>query len=145
MADTYRATFGDFADPTFNDWVSAAPTGYVSFLTTYFIIGDDTMYWMQSPYIYVFVEDEDTKVDPADPDTKALTLQAAWDWSTNINSHKFSAALDCYKYRGNNLVAVSKNMIRGRGRALQLLFTSTEDLDFNLLGWGAFVSKEDSP
>jgi hypothetical protein len=56
-------------------------------------------------------------------------------------SNKFSQEVQCYKYRDGYLVAIARNKIRGRGRALQLRYTSEAGKDFNLLGWGLVITK----
>lgn len=60
-------------------------------------------------------------------------------------SNKFSREFEAYRYRNGYLVAISKNKVRGKGRALQLRFTSSPGKDFNLLGYGIWYSKEMAP
>lgn len=60
-------------------------------------------------------------------------------------SNKFSEEVQVYRYRNGYLVAIAKNKVRGRGRALQLRFTSEPGKDFNLLGWGITYGKNTKP
>lgn len=96
----------------------------------------------------------------------SLVMQTVWDWSNteeaeividsdlstvvdsngniiidDITSPKASREIQVYRFRDGYLVAVSKNKIRGRGKALQLRFTSEEGKEFNLLGWAGWLSK----
>lgn len=73
----------------------------------------------------------------------SLLCQTHWDWSiaaTTANtsdSHKFGRQFQAFKKRRGYSVSITKNKIRGRGRALQLRFESEAGKDFNLLGWAA--------
>lgn len=60
-------------------------------------------------------------------------------------SNKFSRQFQAYRYRDGYLVAISKNKVRGKGRTLQIRFESEEGKDFQLLGWGIEISKEQQP
>ena len=56
-------------------------------------------------------------------------------------SNKFSQEVQVYKYRNGYLTSISRNKVRGRGRALQLRYTSEAGKDFDLLGWGIVYLK----
>jgi len=60
-------------------------------------------------------------------------------------SHKFSREFEAYRFRNGYLVSISKNKVRGKGRTLQIRFSSSPGKDFQLLGWGIEVSKETQP
>lgn len=65
--------------------------------------------------------------------------------SDNSNSNKFAREFQAYRFRDGYSVAVSKDKVRGKGRALQIHFTSEEGKDFEILGWGIYYSKNTAP
>lgn len=139
---TYSYTFGDVSNTTYHDWVTpSGSTGadYTSYLNTFYQITDDPMLWLQSPYVYVFVKNTDTW-----DDTKGLLMQGAFDWFNSNASHHWSAQEQVYSFRNNPVSAVRKK-VRGKGKALQLRFTSVSGKDFNLLGWGIVIDKKTRP
>lgn len=79
------------------------------------------------------------------PNASSCLLQVAWDWASAQASHKWAQQVETYRYRGNFFVATSKNKVRGKGKAMQLRFTSTSGKDFNLIGWGIWYSKNQHP
>lgn len=83
-----------------------------------------------------------------------LLLQARWDWANSTRANKYSTQTQLYRYRqpifvdvadttidSGYPVIVTRNKIRGKGRALQLRFDSETGKDFKLLGWGIAYSK----
>lgn len=144
-------TFADFIDPGFHDWTQDGSSGanYVSYLTTYYTIAGymtphftpayDSMLWMYSPYIYVFME------NGASQDTESCLMTTAWDWASSPLSHKWSRQVETYRFRQDFNVSVSKNKVRGKGKTLQLMFSSTEGKDFQLTGWGIWYVKNQRP
>jgi hypothetical protein len=104
----------------------------------------------QSLYVTVFMRRTETGIDgngnPINP--SSCTLQGRWDFSDSAASNKWSTSQEAYRHKrvflgalssgtyddGYNVV-VTKNKVRGRGRALQLKFTSSADKDMQILGW----------
>lgn len=140
-------TFADFHDTTYNDWVIGAGIGanYNSYLYTYFQATDDEMYYMQVPYVYVFLQNQTPNTATNPTLTKSLLFRGAWDWANATGSHRFSHQEETYKYRHDHAVTVSRKKVRGKGRVLQLRFDSTNGLDFELLGWGLPIGKNSDP
>jgi hypothetical protein len=72
-----------------------------------------------------------------------------WDWANTSNSNKWSSKIQVYRHRRlpqfseDDLtfdtgfpIIVSKNKVRGSGKAIQFRFESDEiGKDFDLLGW----------
>ncbi len=140
-------TFGDFTDDTFVDWSIDDGVGanYDSYLHTFYQAVEDEMYFMQAPYVYVYLENQSPNTDEAPAETESLILRGAWDWSNSVDSAHWSTPQQVYNYRANNLVAVARRKIRGRGRVLQLRFESEPSMDFKLLGWGLTLGKNTGP
>lgn len=182
----YQVTFSEYRSTSYTDWDT--PTGsaadFDSFLYTYYVIPEDAMHWMQSPYIYVFVDsgEQETVIDSTgdavvDSDgvvvvteTASLFMNTVWDWADdteentvvdssftsvvdssevvvvdNTLSPKVSRDIQVYRFRDGYSMAVSKNKIRGRGKTLKIKFRSADGVDFNLLGWTAWISKNGTP
>ena len=156
----YKATFSSFSGSTLYDWNAedGPEADYSSYLKTYFIVGDDAMTWMQSPYIYVFLNGSgsqqtvindsgevvvDSNGSEVVTDTVSCFMNAVWDWndSEDEDDVKVSRDIQVYRFREGYLNTVSKNKIRGRGKVLQLNFRSEEGKDFNLLGWAGWITK----
>lgn len=99
----YQVTFTAFINTDYFDWDSAegSPAGFESYLRTYYQIPDEAMTWIQSPYIYVFV-DNGSEVEvfsgaeqvinsagvPVVTDTASLIMNTIWDWS-NLDEAEF--------------------------------------------------------
>jgi hypothetical protein len=162
VATDNNITFALFSNKSFTDWetydtIENGGTGidYDSYLLTGFDLQGDMMRQKQAPYIithckrtenqYVYDDDNNLVFDYP----SGLYLQARWDWSDHGNSGKWSSTQQVYRqrrhyipdednldYEPGNLLVTAKSRIRGKGRALQLKFSSESGKDFNLLGWG---------
>lgn len=82
----------------------------------------------------------------------SLLMQARWDWASAASSNKFAETVQVYKNTRPNPatiagfpVVVVKNKVRGKGRALQIRFTSEAGKDAELVGWGIWISKNTRP
>lgn len=82
----------------------------------------------------------------------SLLMQARWDWANTSGSNKFSQQVQVYRNTRPNTatiagfpVVVTKNKIRGKGRSLQLKFTSETGKDAELVGWGVWYNKNTRP
>lgn len=151
-------TFALFSNLSFTDWerydiinYGGSGADYTSFLETGFDLQGDMTREKQSPYIithckrtetdFVVVDDEVVYTNPS-----SLKLQGRWDWSDSGSSGKWSTTQQVYRlkppkdlgaeYDPGNLLVTARSKIRGRGKCLQLRFTSEQGKDFDLLGWG---------
>ncbi len=152
VTTSYNVTFSEFSNPGLVDW---SIQSYDSYLDTYYVVPEDAMTWMQSPYLYCFLsgEEQETVIDSNGEvvidssgavvvqENSSLLLNTAWDWSNSDDSPKESRDIQVYRFRDGHTVALSKNKIRGRGKVLQLKFRSFSDKAFNLLGWGSWIGK----
>lgn len=159
---TNTITFGLFNNLSFTDWEkydiingSGSGADYESYVETGFDLQGDIVRQKQAPRVIShckrtetgYIIDDDDMVQFINP--SSLFLQARWDWTNSGDSGKWSTIQQVYKYPRNfipdeseltyepgNLLVTSSSKIRGRGRALQLRFSSESGKDFNLLGWG---------
>lgn len=105
----------------------------------------------QAPLITVFMKR--TELYGADNEVtneSSVKLQSRWDWADNTIAGKWSTAMQAYRHvrafipaggsSGTELVdgaplVITKNKQRGRGRALNLAFTTDPGKDAHILGW----------
>lgn len=164
---TYRYTAGLFKSSTFSDWHTYDGVGqaYTSFLETGYELLEDAMRQKQAPYVFCyFRRTEDNFVgNEADDYTvdkpSSCYLQVKWDWSNSSASNRWSSKVQAYRFRQqptldvDNLafdngfpVVVTKNKVRGQGKAIQFRFESNEiGKDFDLLGWAVPYSGNTEP
>lgn len=146
-------TFGGFNSTTFYDWYSVNNTGvdYSSYFETGNELLDDIQRLKQAKYVHVYFNRTETAYTDVDYDAwvrpSSCFMQAKWEWADHMNSHKFSPAVQVYRFRreytpssGTDYdsgfpVTVTKNRIRGVGRALRIKFYSEAGKDFDILGW----------
>ncbi len=86
-------------------------------------------------------------------------LQIKWDWASGSNSGKWTTAVEAYRHQRLPAVditdlsfntgfpvVISRNKIRGHGKALQFRFESNgSGNDFDLLGWSVPISGNTNP
>lgn len=133
----WSVTFSEFNNPAFDDWETqgvGVGADFTSRLTTYYMGTSDAMLFFQTPYVVTYMENTERN-------DAALHMRAYWDWSDDEDSNRFSRSTEIYRQATLEKVSVSKNRVRGRGRALQLNFTSEQGKDFNLLGWTVDVNR----
>jgi len=159
-ASTVSWTFGNFTSEDFLDW-SSAGTG-VSF-DSYFETGnellEDLQRKKQATYVHVLFNRTETAYTDTNynafENPSSCLMQARWEWSDNSVSGKYSPSMQVYRLqRGSSTytpssgtdfnsgfpVSISRNKIRGSGKALRLRFSSEEGKDFDILGWAISFS-----
>lgn len=86
----------------------------------------------------------------------SILMQSRWDWADNTVAGKWSTAQQVYRHKrlfmGEDYneengeladgypVVITRNKVRGRGRALHLAFTTEEGKDAHILGWSTNFS-----
>lgn len=145
-------TFGSFTNTDFMDWASAG-SGGTSF-NSYFETGNELMGDIQrnkqAVYVHCYFNKTESEYVDTDyeewEDPSSCYMQAKWEWADHSNSGRYSPAIQVYRFKKSYVpssgtdfdngfpVVVTKNKIRGTGRALRLKFTSEEGKDFNFLG-----------
>jgi len=158
-------TFSSFKNENLLDWQEEP---YLSYLTVAYLLPTTiTNFW--TPYIYTFLENEETIVtDSGDTVTDSgeqvvtvpsLLMQTYWDWASTKVEFVYDItgelvtdsgdpvwilaapdSMQVYRHRDGYLTSVAKNRVRGRGKSLQLHFESEGPSDFNLLGWGIYLT-----
>lgn len=154
--DTYKYTFGFYKDQSFEDWASNG-TGVdaAAYMLTGYETGGDSQRKKQAVYITNhFLRTETGFEDNGSGDLEAVNpssclMQAQWDFANSAASNKFGPKFQTYRlqrpYMPSGLsdtfdygyeVITTKNKVRGRGKALSLLFETEPRKDLVMLGWG---------
>jgi len=108
-------------------------------------------------YITVFLKKTETGIDDDEEpiNGSSCILESRWDFTNSNVANKWSSPQQVYRnprgyltdpednYDEGYSVVVSKNKIRGRGKAVQLKFGSQTGKDMQLLGWSSnFVGNQ---
>lgn len=162
-SNNYSLTFADFintrnTDTKFKDWYSYNSVGVEQqayFITGYNLNGNGPARASTGQYLTVFMKSTETSFDAsANPiNESSCLMQSRWDFTNNTYPSKWSTDVEVYKHLRPFLVnggatfddgyplVITKNKLRGRGKAVQFKFTSSTGKDMKLVGWtGTFVS-----
>jgi len=153
-------TFAAYTDDDFLDWKSANGVGVdaPSTLVTGQASGGDNMRFKQVPYLYVHSRrtesgfTTDINGDFVPINQSSCTIQSQWDWTNSANSNKWGSPFQAYRYNrayfpadisdpfdtGHETI-ITKNKLRGRGRAIALKFTSSPGKEMHLYGWSLLM------
>lgn len=148
-------TISKLSDTTFVDWKAADGVGapFTSYLVTGYELTGDASRNKQAPYIMCFFEKTEngfTEVNGSleiDNPSSCL-IQAQWNWANSANSGKWGQQFQAYRlprpyfpsgpndtFDSGDRVIVTKNKLRGSGKALSLKITSENYKDLHILGW----------
>lgn len=161
MVDT-GFTVAKYRNGGFLDWETydGFGTDYSSYLLTGYEIKGDLMRNKQVPYILFYFERTE---DGFDENLNALhpsgcLVQSQWNWTDSVNSGKWGTQFQAYRLRRPYIpqsaddiftygerVVVTKNKLRGSGRALSLLIESEAGKDMRLLGWAMIITGVSNP
>jgi hypothetical protein len=164
LSPTITYTFAAYTDQTFTDWVSYNDVGVdaESVLITGASSGGDSIRQKQVPYIAVHMRRTENgfEVDGFGdwiPTTQSSCLMRGhWDWTNSPNSNKWTPPFQVYRYKrvylpddvdsydtGHETI-VTKNKLRGRGRAIALEFRSEPKKEMHIYGWSMMVGANPS-
>jgi len=158
-------TISKYSNTSFVDWKSQDNVGisYSSYLITGYDTFGDTFRGKQIPYVLFFfdrTENGFTEVNgnlEIDNPSSCL-VQAQWDWANSANSGKWGTQFQAYRLKRFYIpigavdtfdygyrVVVTKNKLRGSGRAISLKITSEPGKDMKLLGWALKIEADELP
>jgi hypothetical protein len=155
---SYKVTFADLlnernADTKFKDWYSfndgVEQEAYV--ITGYELGGVGPARNKTAQYCTVFMNRTETGFDNTGNaiNESACLLEARWDFTDSSFANKWSAPIQVYRqprpflalansdFEDGYPLVISKNKIRGRGKAVQFKFSSVEGKDMQIVGWSA--------
>jgi len=161
-SNNYSATFADFinerdASTKFKDWYSFNNTGVeipAYFITGYNMGNNGPARTKTAQYLTVFMKRTETEFDEnAIPlNQSGCLMQSRWDFTDNSYPGKWADEVLVYRqlrpflaFGGDPFddgypLVISKNKLRGRGKAVQFKFTSQAGKDMKIVGWsGTFV------
>jgi len=150
--DNNTFTFASYNDTTFIDWngVSTFGDDAYAFMQGSHFTGGISNRAKQSPYVTFHFNKTETGFDAEyEPiGSSSCLVQTSWDWSNSSNSNKQGREFQAYRFRRhympeNNLdgfdngfeTVVTKNKVRGRGKALSVLIKTEPLKDCQLIGW----------
>lgn len=156
-SNNYSFTFADFentrtATTKFKDWYSYNTAGVEQsayFITGYEMAEVGPARAKSAQYITTFMKRTETTFDantnPVNP--SGCMMQTRWDFTDNSYAGKWQAEVEIYRqlrpYFAEPLttfddgypLVINKNKVRGRGKALQLKFSSVTGKDMQMVGW----------
>lgn len=158
-------TVSQYINTAFMDWKSVDNVGidYSSYIVTGYELFGDILRRKQIPYLIMCLErtedgfslDGDGNLIPDNP--SACLVQAQWNWATSANSGKWGTQFQAYRFKRDYIpsgsadtfnygesVIVTKNKLRGSGKALSLKIQSSAGKDMRVLGWGVSLTGSSS-
>ena len=158
----YKYSIGFYKDDSFVDF---AYTGSGVDAAAYLVTGYTTLKESQrekaNPYITFyfnksekgFETDEAGDLYPINP--SSCIVQAQWEWTNSANSNRWGRPFQAYRHKrvyfptdvddlfeDGNSVVVTKNKLRGYGRALSLKLSTEPAKDCQILGWSQLLTVE---
>lgn len=161
-SNNYSATFADFINERetttkFKDWYSFNSAGVevpAYFITGYNMGNNGPARVKTGQYLTVFMKRTETAFDVnAVPlNQSGCLMQSRWDFTDNSYPGKWADEVQVYRqlrpflafggepFDDGYPLVISKNKLRGRGKAVQFKFTSQAGKDMKIVGWsGTFV------
>lgn len=153
-------SLAEYRDYTFTDWVSFDTTGvdFSSYLLTGYNLAGSMARQKQVMYLQVFCErTEKTFTASVLDNQSSCMVKSEWNWNTSAAQGKWGTSFQAYRFLRPYTVAasgdfdygekviVTKNKLRGRGKALSLLIESSTGKDMKLLGWNTITTINGEP
>jgi len=159
-------TVSKYKNTSFMDWKTADGIGadYSSYLVTGYDTFGEIMRSKQTPYIFFylnrtedgFTADGSGNLIPTNP--SSCNVQAQWNWANSAVGGKWGNPFQAYKYTRSytpsgvgdtydtgDSILVTKNKLRGSGKALSLKIYSDTGKDMQLLGWSVTINGGGTP
>jgi len=161
-SNNYSVTYSDFANTRdsstkFKDWYSFNTAGseqQAYFITGYNMGGNGPARAKVGQYLTVFMKRTETTFDAnVNPTNQSgCLMQSRWDFTDNGYPGKWADDVQVYRqlrpffasagstFDDGYPLVISKNKLRGRGKAVQFKFASEAGKDMKIVGWtGTFV------
>lgn len=142
---------------TFTDWYTIDSVGvtYDSYMEAGYEIFADAMRDKNITYLFAYLTRTDTALVSGVPNyPSSCQFRIKWDWANSSGSNKWTSPVELYRPgrllfdtadTGFSMV-VTKNKVRGNGKAIQFRFeTSDAGKNFDLVGWSIAVSGSPVP
>ena len=144
-------TFSYYYNNDFKDWYSFDNVGVdaKAYVLTGSQVAEDSAVDKQIPYLIMHFRRTESGVIGFVPNRQSGCLvRSQWNWANTIVSGKWSPLFQAYRYREPRFVEntadtydngyetiVTKNKLRGRGKAFALYFETESGKDCRILGW----------
>lgn len=156
-------TLAKYSNSGFVDWsLAGSGTGanYSSFIVTGYELFNDIMRTKQAPYVFFYFErtEDGYELNGLNlelSNQSSCLVQAQWNWTNSANSGKWGNQFQAYRLLRNYIpngvgdpfdygdsVIVTKNKLRGSGKALSIYLQSEQGKDLRILGWGIGVTAD---
>lgn len=163
---TISFSFASYTDIKFRDWFSVDGVGKdaAAYAVAGWLTGNESQRKKQTKHLVVHCKRTEDGFEPdgqggiQPTGQSSVMVQAQWDWANSANSGKWGTPFQAYKYKRHYfpvdvndpydygfLTIVTKNKLRGRGRALSLRFSSEPLKDFRLQGWALDLGVNNAP
>lgn len=156
ISGTVHITFSQYRNLEFRDWFTANGVGVdaKAYMLTGAITAEDTTIHKQVPYLIMHMYRTEIGVENEEPSQQSSCLvRSQWDWANSPASRKWSPFFQAYRYRRPLFVegpldlydsgfetVVTKNKIRGRGRAFSFYMETEPYRDCRIIGWALDVN-----
>jgi len=155
-----KITFSDFTNTSWLDWytIDSVGTDAAAYVVTGHELVGDVMRKKQVPYLFVYCKRSETEYVSTGGDSVALSPQSScmtqfwWDFNDTSAGNKFGVAFQAYRYNrlyipsgvgafdpGYSII-ITKNKVRGVGKAFQVKFYTEAGKDLYLYGWATTFS-----
>lgn len=147
----WRYTFSKYRDDTFRDWATdGLAIDAKAYMFTGEVTGGDSSAYKQVPYMVMHFKKTETFVDGSSTPLhqSSCMVRCAWDWANTEASNRWSSLFQAYRFRqamfytttasdndNGYETVVSKNKLRGRGRAFSLYMETSPLKDCRIIGW----------
>ncbi len=150
---THKITFSHFRNSSFRDWYSYNGVGIdaEARMLTGYTTGGTAMLEKSIEYLHVYMKRTELGLNEFGNfiDPSSCSMQVQWEWTNSISSGRWGRETEVYRlpriYAFNDLpsdfdygytTVITKNKIRGKGRAMSILFKTKPDHNCVLYGWG---------
>lgn len=145
-AGVWKLTWSEKRDDTYKDWGVDAPAYMI---TGYSMGTTGPTKAKTSGYVHAFMKETPVVLDGLGiPEkTASVKLQTRWDFTSNATPNKWSEEYEVYRLlrpyfsepnvtvNGGYPLVITKNKVRGRGKALQVKWSSSPGKDMKIVGW----------
>lgn len=149
---THKITFSHYKNKSFRDWYTYDSNGVDAdaLMLSGAITGGSAMLNKAIDYLHFYMKRTELGLDVNGNviDPSSCQVQVQWDWTDSVEAGRWSRPIEVYRlprifaFSENGLfdygytTVVTKNRIRGRGRALSFLLKTKPFHNCHIYGWG---------
>lgn len=153
---TFRFTFAQYNNVNFLDWEEVDGVGVdaKAYVLTGSVIAGDSAIHKQVPYLIMHFRRTEVEADVngVPLNQSSCKVRSQWDWANSAASNKWSPLFQAYRLKRQMFVSaagdydtgfettVTRNKLRGRGRAFALYMETEPGKDCRILGWNLTVN-----